>query len=77
MNRNARAVRTETAQDVPCRTLAAAEEEMEGKVMESEEGHHRQLLSFTGSVNRNSRVVRTETVADVPRRVLATEEEEN
>jgi hypothetical protein len=50
---------------------------MEGKVMESEEGHHRQLLSFTGSVNRNSRVVRTETVADVPRRVLATEEEEN
>ena len=77
VNRNARAVRTETAQDVPRRALAAEEKGVEGKAMESEEGHHRQLLSFARSVNRNSRAVRTETTQDIPRRALAAGEDEN
>ena len=77
MNRSSRAVRTETAQDVHRRALAAEEGEVEGKSMEGKEMHHRQLRAFAGNVNRNSRAVRSETAQDIPRRALAAEEEEN
>ena len=57
--------------------IIAEEGEVEGKSMEGEEMHHRQLRAFAGNVNRNGRAVRSETAQDVPRRVLAAEEEGN
>jgi hypothetical protein len=76
MNRNARAVRSQTARDGARRALAA-EEEVEGTVMETEENHHRQLRAFAGNMNRNARAVRSQTARDGARRALAAEEEEN
>ena len=76
VNRNGRAVRSETAQDIPRRVLAAGEEEVEGKAMESEQDHHRQLRAFAGNVNRNGRAFRSQTLRDFPRRALAAGEEE-
>jgi len=76
INRNTRAVRSATVQDLPRRALVAEEEDMEDKATEGEEMHHRQLRAFAGNINRNTRAVRSATVQDLPRRALVAEEEE-